>query len=153
VLLLDECNYEGELFVSSQLQAVQGHFPGCAVVPGVFLIEGVAQLAGAAMLAGHPVARQGRPGTLGMLGAVRRSTFTDVVMPDEPVVATIQGRSIGNGMSLVGAELRQGDLKVATIDFTLVQVPLERVAARLPVDRLLAANSAILRGEAMADAA
>lgn len=142
--IIDAEHYEGKVSWDGQSVGMAGHFPGCPIVPGVFLIEAVAQMAGAGMLGGNPIARAGANAALGVLGGVRRASFTGVVQAGDVVHMNITGRQIGEGLSQVKALASVDGAQVAAIDVTLVQVPLAVLAAKLPVEALLRGSAGVL---------
>jgi 3-hydroxyacyl-[acyl-carrier-protein] dehydratase len=99
---------------------VQGHFPGCPLVPGVMLIEAVTQLAGAGLLSADAYT-QSLPGErIGVLASVRRCAFKRPVLPAQDVIFEITCRQIGADAVQVTAQALVEGVEVAQLETLLV---------------------------------
>jgi len=106
---------------SPQEPFFRGHFPGEPLVPGVILTEALAQIAGLAVA---------RPGL--RLAAIRAMKFPDAARPGETITlhaerqggvgglhqfavrASVAGRTVAEGMVILGAAAPEGGENQAT---------------------------------------
>jgi 3-hydroxyacyl-[acyl-carrier-protein] dehydratase len=128
--------YLGEASWEPDQAGIAGHFPGCTVVPAVFIIEAAAQLAGAGLLAASAIEQEDTGDSLGMLAGTRRCLFQRPVRPRETVTYELTARRISGDFMQVRSEAASGEEPVASLEFLIARVPLEKIAPLLPIEAL-----------------
>ena len=129
-------HYTGTACWPASHPLLQGHFPGCPVVPGVMLLEAAAQLAGAGLLAGDPVARALGPDHLGMLTAIRKCFFKTPVLPEQTVTYDVHCRRMADTAVIVTASAQVAGKEVANMEFMVAHVPHGQLQAYFTTDQL-----------------
>jgi 3-hydroxyacyl-[acyl-carrier-protein] dehydratase len=130
--------YLGEARWEPDQAGLAGHFPGCTVVPAVFIIEAAAQLAGAGLLAANAIEHGEADDALGMLAGTRRCLFQRPVRPRETVTYELTARRISADFVQVRSEAASAEEPVASLEFLIARVPLEKIAPLLPIEALRA---------------
>ena len=140
VVLLTPEHFVGEACWSSQLQVLQGHFPGLPVVPGVLLIEAVAQVAGAGMLVGDPRAASLDADHVGVLAGVRKCSFKRPVAADTEVRIEVHTRQMSPLAASVSGVVGDSSGEIASVEILILKTPREQLAlapdARVPAQRV-----------------
>jgi 3-hydroxyacyl-[acyl-carrier-protein] dehydratase len=99
-----------------------GHFPQAPIVPAVYMIEAVAQLAGIGM---RYVEKRKRPTSspaLGVLAAVQRCAFKQVLLPDQDLLIGVHARVVGEQFARVRASLERSGEVVAEVELLLANM-------------------------------
>ena len=123
VVALTNEHFVGEAFWSSDLQILQGHFPGLPVVPGVFLIEAVAQVAGAGMLVGDDRAASMEADHVGVLAGVRKCSFKRPVPVDVPVSIDVRTRQMSPLAASASGLVSDAAGELASVDILILKTP------------------------------
>lgn len=117
-------HFTGVAYWDVNTMGLRGHFPQQAVVPAVFLVEAIAQLAGAGVLATRVTPEAGVP-QVGVMMAIRRCYFRQVVHVDQPVELEVRIRQMGEqAVNCEGTVSRNGT-SVASIEVLIGEVALD----------------------------
>ena len=128
VVLLTPEHFVGEACWSSQLQVLQGHFPGLPVVPGVFLIEAVAQVAGAGMLVGDDRVAGMAADQVGVLAGVRKCSFKRPVAADTEVRIEVHTRQMSPLAASVTGVVSDSGGELASVEILILKTPRAQLA-------------------------
>ena len=116
-------HFEGVACWQADNPILQGHFPGCPIVPGAIILEAAAQLAGACLLAGDPITRNIGSGHVGMLGAVRKCSFKRPVLPGDLLRIALKSRRMAEKAVLVYGTADVNGTDAAALEFMVVHAP------------------------------
>ncbi len=103
---------------------LRGHFPRQAVVPAVFLVEAVAQLAGAGVLATRSTPERDVP-QVGVMMAIRRCSFRQVVHVNQPVELEVRTRQMGEQAVTCEGTVSRNGISIASIEVLIGEVALD----------------------------
>ncbi|GAA0743373.1 3-hydroxyacyl-ACP dehydratase [Ideonella azotifigens] len=117
--VLGEGRFAGSACWSTELAAMQGHFPGRPIVPAVHLVEAAAQIAGAALRASEPQAQAAGGGQLGVLAMIQRCKFLRAVLPGQQVRFTLAVDRATAGFVSVSGQAAVDGQRVAELSFVL----------------------------------
>jgi 3-hydroxyacyl-[acyl-carrier-protein] dehydratase len=95
----------------------KGHYPGAPITPGVLLCESVFQ-AGALLLAGK-FAGQGKPVGVPLLAKIENVRFRSPVYPGDTIMIEVKINETAGGFYLMSGQLKNGDKRVLSVDFSV----------------------------------
>lgn len=130
--VLSNDHYQGVASWPASLAALQGHFPGIPLVPGVYLVEALAQLAGAGLLTGDPYVMSLDKRHIGVLAAIRKTSFRQPVFPDQAIDFDIHCRKLGPLSVQVTGSASYRDTQLAQLDILLAHVSQDQLGLALP---------------------
>ena len=126
--VLSETKIQGFAKWPASNPILQGHFPNFPVVPGVCQIEACAQLAGVLIAwNGRQMLGAERNNVvgaihdkpIGVLGAIRKAKFRNLLIPDRLLFITCELRTINGSLFLTNATAQCEELSVMTCEFVI----------------------------------